>query len=206
MISSRDVFIYMFPGIMYFWVYFIGQGPMQEILSERERNTLARMLAAPVSLLEFLLSKILRCVLLCTAIQLLLLAASALLFGLRWGHPLLLLPAVLASSLSVTGLLGLVYALARTRDQAYSISSVVVIVCAFAGGSFFPFRDLPAFLQAVGQFTPNRWSVLAFQTIAFSPPPADVVKPVALLCAIGLAGCVAAVLLFRRQWAGGGRR
>jgi ABC-type Na+ efflux pump permease subunit len=96
MISAKEVFVFMFPGIMYFWVFFIGQGPMQEILTERDTHTLHRLLASPVSLFQFLLSKMIRCFLLCGSIQLLLLLASAGLAGIWWGDPFLLVLVVLA--------------------------------------------------------------------------------------------------------------
>ena len=194
----KDVYIFMFPGIMYFWVYFIGQGPMLEVLNERETHTLQRMLASPISLSQFLLSKMIRCFLLCAAVQLLLLLASAVLFGISWGNPLLLVPAVLACALSVTGLLAFIYAMARTKEQAYSLSHVIVIVCALVGGSFFPFENMPAFLQAIGRFSPNRWGVLAIQSVAWSQPSADLVKPVLFLCLLGLAGSATAFFLFCR--------
>lgn len=202
----KDVFVYMFPGIVYFWLFFIAQGPMQEILNEQEHRTLQRMLAAPVSVLEFLLSKVIRCFLLCAVIQGLLLVVSAVLFGVRWGSPLLLAPAVLACSLSVTGLLALIYALAQTKIQAYSLSSVIVIVCALVGGSFFPFYEMPAFLQTIGQYSPNRWGIRAIQIVAWSQPPVNVVKPIAILCTVGVVGSTAAVALLHRRLAFGGRR
>ena len=54
-----DVFIYMFPGIVYFWIFFIAEDPMQEILQEKDAHTLQRLLAAPVTVSQFLLSKML---------------------------------------------------------------------------------------------------------------------------------------------------
>jgi len=205
MISTKEIFVFMFPGILYFWVFFIGQGPMQEILNERDTHTLHRMLASPVSLLQFLLSKMIRCFLLCGSIQLLLLLASAGLAGVWWGDPFLLVPVILACALSVTGLLAFIYTLAKTKEQAFSSSSGIAVVCALVGGSFFPFEHFPAFLQAIGQFAPNRWAILALQTVASSQPGVNVVKPVAFLCAIGLVGSVTACLLFRRQLAAGGK-
>jgi len=205
MISTKEMFVFMFPGIMYFWVFFIGQGPMQEILNERDSHTLHRLLASPVSLLQFLLSKMLGCFLLCGSIQMLLLLASAGLAGVWWGDPFLLVPVILACALSVTGLLAVVYALAKTKEQAYSSSSGIVVVCAVLGGSFFPFENFPALLQAIGQFVPNRWAILALQTVASSQPGVHVVKPVVFLCAIGLVGSVTACLLLRRQLAAGGK-
>jgi len=205
MISTKEIFVFMFPGIMYFWVFFIGQGPMQEILSERDTHTLHRLLVSPVSLVEFLLSKMIRCFLLCGSIQLLLLLASAGLAGVWWGSPFLLVPVVLACALSVTGLLAVIYAVAKTKEQAYSSSSGIVVVCGLLGGSFFPFEHFPALLKAIGQFAPNRWAILALQTVASSQPAVNVVRPVVLLCAMGLAGSVAACFLFRRRMAAGGK-
>jgi ABC-2 type transport system permease protein len=157
------------------------------------------MLASPVSLSEFLLSKMIRCFLLCAATQFLLLFASALLFGINWGNPLLLVPGVLACALSVTGLLAFIYATARTKEQAYSLSHVIVIVCALVGGSFFPFENMPAFLQAIGRFSPNRWGVLVIQTVAWSQPSADLVDPLVFLCALGLLGSAIAFFVFCRR-------
>ena len=142
MFTTQDVYIFMFPGIMYFWVFFIGQGPMQEILDERDAHTLGRMLASPVTVLEFLLSKMIRCFLLCALIQLVLLAASAVLFGVEWGDLRLLVPVVLVCALSVTGVLAFIYALSRTKTQAFAMCNVVIIVFGLVGGSFFPFSRL----------------------------------------------------------------
>jgi ABC-2 type transport system permease protein len=205
MISAKEVFVFMFPGIMYFWVFFIGQGPMQEILTERDTHTLHRLLASPVSLFQFLLSKMIRCFLLCGSIQLLLLLASAGLAGIWWGDPFLLVLVVLACTLSVTGLLAVIHALAKTREQAYSSSSGIVVVCGLLGGSFFPFEHFPALLQAIGRFVPNRWAIVALQTVASSQPGVNVIKPVVLLSAMGLIGSVTACLLLRRQLAAGGK-
>ena len=206
MITTKNVFIYMFPGIMYFWLFFIGQSPMQEILNERERHTLGRMLAAPVSVLEFLLSKMIRCFLLCASTQALLLVVSTFLFGIRWGNPLLLGASVLACALSVTGFLAFIYSLVKTQEQAYSFSSGIIIVCALVGGSFFPFNSLPGFLKAVGWFSPNRWGILSIQTIAWSQPLDGLVKSLIILCAIGLVGSVTAFILLYRRLTGGGKR
>jgi ABC-type multidrug transport system permease subunit len=205
MTFAKHVFVYMFPGIMFFWVFFIGQIPMQEILDERDAHTLQRLLAAPVSLLQFLLSKMLRCFLLCGLIQMLLLAASALLAGVWWGNPLLLLAVVPACAFAVTGLLAVISALTKTKEQAYSLSSGIAVFCALLGGSFSSFEALPGLLKVIGQCVPNRWAILAFQSVARSQPAVNVVRPVLFLCAMGLVGCLAACLMFHRQLAAGGK-
>ena len=71
---------------MYFWVLFIGQGPMQEVLQDKDNRVLPRILACPVTPGQFVLSKMLRCFLLCSLAAILLLVSSALLFGIKLGQ------------------------------------------------------------------------------------------------------------------------
>jgi ABC-2 type transport system permease protein len=195
----NEVFQFVLPGTMYFWILFIGQGPLQEVLSEKEANTLSRLLASPVTLRQFLLSKMIRCFLLCAIVQTVLLLLSGLGFGMRWGNPAILAVVVVMSAWSMMGLLALIYSLARTREQANSISSILILGLAMLGGSMFPFEQLPAFLQAVGQFTPNRWSIVAFQSVMKAKPLADLVMPLGVLAGVGFLGGATALCLFQRQ-------
>ena len=94
----------------------------------------------------------------------------------------------------MTGLLALIYALARTKEQANVLSPLVLILFAMLGGSMFPYENLPAFLQKFGQCIPNRWGVLALQGVARAKPLADLVGPLAGLVALGAVGSLAGVL------------
>jgi ABC-2 type transport system permease protein len=201
-----DFLLILLPGTMYLWVLFIGQGPMQEVLQERDNHVLSRILASPVTLPQFVLSKMLRCFVLCALGLLLLVLLTALLFGIHWGSPPVLGVVIAACALSMTGLLAFLYSLARTREQATVLPSVILLILAMAGGNMFPFENLPAFLQVVGQFTPNRWGVLALRDAAASKPMLEMLKPLAGLVALGALGCMTAFCLFRRQLAEGRRK
>jgi ABC-2 type transport system permease protein len=190
-------------GAMYFWILFIGQAPLQEILQEKEQRILPRILACPVTLGEYLCAKMLRCFVLCSLATVLLIITSALLFGIKWGSAPKLAVVILIWSGSMTGLMALIYSLARTREQANVISPLVLMVFAMLGGSMFPYDNLPKFLQLVGQYTPNRWAVLTMLGVVRSKPMAELVGPVAGLLLLGLLGSLLAVLLFRRQFAAG---
>ena len=100
----KEVYLFMFPGLMYFWVFFIAQDATREILHERDTRILQRILSSPVTLFQVLLfqvllAKMIRCGLLCGAIQGLLLVASAWLFGIEWGNPYLLVAVVMVVAL-----------------------------------------------------------------------------------------------------------
>jgi ABC-2 type transport system permease protein len=192
--------------MMYLWVLFIGQGPMQEVLHERDTHILSRILASPVTLSQFVLSKMIRCFVLCGLGLFLLVVLTSLLFRIHWGNAPTLGLVIAACALSMTGLLAFLYSLARTREQASVMPTVFLLVIAMAGGNMFPFENLPAFLQMVGRFTPNRWGVLALQGVAASKPMVELLKPLIGLVALGAMGSVTALFLFRRQLAGGRAR
>ena len=194
-----EYLMFVLPGAMYFWILFIGQGPMQDILQEKERHILPRILASPVTVEQYVCAKMLRCFVLCSLATVLLIVTSALLFGIKWGPPPKLALVVVIWSGSMTGLMALIYGLARTREQANVISPLVLMVFAMLGGSMFPYENLPKFLQLVGQYTPNRWAVLAMLGVVRSKPWTELVAPVAALLALGGLGSLLAILLFRRQ-------
>ena len=203
--AMSDFLMFLLPGAMYFWILFIGQGAMQEVLLEQETRILPRILACPVTAGQYVLSKMLRCFVLCSLAAILLLIASALMFGVKWGNWLELAATVAVWAGSMTGTLALIYALARTREQANVLSPLVLLLFAMLGGSMFPYENLPAFLQKLGQYSPNRWAVLALQGVARSKPLADLAVPFAALVVLGAAGSVAAFFLFKRRLADGGR-
>jgi ABC-2 type transport system permease protein len=126
-----------------------------------------------------------------------------LLFGIHWGNPVLVAVVITACALSMTGLLALIYSLARTREQANVMSSIILLVLAMVGGSMFPYESLPGFLQAVGQLTPNRWGVLALRAVAGSKPLVELAKPLLGLVSLGALGSGLAFVLFRRHLAHG---
>jgi ABC-2 type transport system permease protein len=198
-----DILFILLPGAIYFWVLFLVQGPMQEVLEEAENKVLPRLLAGPVTRGQYVLSKMLRCFLLSTLAVVLLLGSSSVLFGIQWGHPLKVAVVVAAWAASMTGLMAVLYSVTRTREQAGVFSPVVLVVFAMLGGSMFPYENLPDFLQALGQFTPNRWAVLTLQGVARSKPLGELAGPFLGLLAVAGLGTLLAFVLFNRRLAAG---
>ena len=64
--AMSDILLILLPGAMYFWVLFIGQWPLQEVLQEQESRILPRILSCPVTPGQYVLSKLLRCFVLCS--------------------------------------------------------------------------------------------------------------------------------------------
>lgn len=202
----NELFQSILPGMMYFWTLFLGQTLMAEVGQERDNNTLFRILSGPVTLSQFVMSKMLRCLVVCALIQALLLVLCAWAFGIHWGPVHVATVVVLSSALSMTGLLSFLYSLSRTKEQARVFTTLALLICALVGGSMFPFELLPHFLQIIGQFTPNRWGVIALQRSCQAHSFDGMEKPVGILTAIGIGGCVAGFLLFLRNFRFGGRK
>lgn len=200
-----EMVLMLLPGAMYFWVLFIGQGPFQEVLQEKQNLILPRLLASPVTPAQYVLSKMLRCMVLCGIALVLLLIAGTFLFGIKWGNPLKLAGVVLVWAFSMTGLLALIFSLARTREQANVLSPLVLMLFAMLGGSMFPYESLPALLQMVGQYCPNRWGVLVLQGVARSKPLVELARPLMGLMALGILGTGISFILFQRRLANGNR-
>jgi ABC-2 type transport system permease protein len=191
---------------MYFWVLLIGQWPLQEVLQEKESRILPRILSCPVTPGQYVLSKLLRCFMLCSLAVILLLVSSAVLFGVKWGNPLKLALVVAAWAGSMTGLLAMVFSLSRTKEQANVLSPLVLLTCAMLGGSMFPYENMPHVLQLLGSYVPNRWAVLGLQSVARAKPLADLIWPVAELLLIAAVGGGLGFFLFTRQLIGGRRK
>jgi ABC-2 type transport system permease protein len=200
-----DIIALILPGMMYFWVMFIAQMPMQEVINEREINTLARILASSVTPGQFVLSKMIRSFLLCVLIQSLLLLITSIGFGTHWGTLPIVALVVLVSAWSMTGLLAFLFSLARTKEQAHVFSTITLLMCALVGGSMFPYEQLPGFLQMVGRFSPNHWGIIAMQKAAHLKSIGELVIPLTGLAGIGAGGCGLAYVLFKRQILKGGR-
>jgi len=199
-----DLLLVLLPGSMFFWVLFIGQSPLQEILYDAHASILARVLSCPVTATQFVLAKMVRSFVLCAVSLVSLILLTWGLFGIRWGNPLVLAVVTFVCAASMTGLLALIYSIARTREQATVIAPLVLMTLAMVGGSMFPFENLPPFLQAVGQWTPNRWGVLLLQGAARSKPLAELVRPFLCLSVLGFAGSALALTQFKKRLERGG--
>jgi ABC-2 type transport system permease protein len=194
-----EIILFILPGAMYFWLLFIGQVPMQEILRERETKVLPRLLSCPVAPGQYLLAKLMRCFVLCALALVLLLIVSGLLLGIRWGDPLRLAITVITWAASMTGFLALLFGGIRSREQANAISPFVLMCFALVGGSMFPYENLPPFLQTIGKFSPNRWAVETLLGCARAKPMSELARPFLELWGVALFGSALGIFLFRRQ-------
>ena len=73
--------------------------------------------------------------------------------------------ACLGTSVLASGLALLLASLCKTQTQMNAVSTFAVLLLSAIGGSMVPRFMMPAWLQDIGTFTPNYWSIEAFYGI-----------------------------------------
>ena len=160
------------PAWTVFAIFFIIVAFSQRIVEERKSGVNKRILTLPVNPSKLLLGKAITYVLI-SEIQM------AIILGLGfWLMPLIGLPTLvingsLASlfiytipvSLASGGLALLIGSWSKTRDQAASFGSVVVIIFAALGGVWVPVFAMPGALQTVAKLSPLNWALDGYYSI-----------------------------------------
>jgi ABC-type multidrug transport system permease subunit len=155
------------PSYTVMFAYFLVLTVGWMFVAERRQGTLKRLRAAPLSRSQILLGKLLPCLFLSIGQGLFLLAAGKLVFGMSWGaEPWLLVPVVLATSLSAMGLALLVSSMARTEAQVAIYGTLLVLVLAGVSGCLMGDRDLmPEAMQQLSLVTPQAWALVAYKQL-----------------------------------------
>ncbi|MBI3244530.1 MAG: ABC transporter permease [Chloroflexi bacterium] len=198
-----DILAYLAPGMaLLFLMYTVSNGG-RTILAERHEGTLPRLLTTPTTAAQVLGGKLLGIFFTGLAQVGILILASTLLFGLKWGDPLAVFLLVAAVAAGATGWGSLLAAIAKTPAQVSSAGTAMMLMFGVLGGSFGFNFPLPGWLQIAGKLTPNSWGLEGFTALGTGGALADVVTPIIALLIMAAVLFTIAVALFRRQgWAG----
>jgi len=199
----KEVFQVLFPGLMLLWVCFIANGLFADVMVESRSRTLARLIGSGVSLEEFVLSKVLRCLAVCLICEFILIVFTKLVFDLPWRSPLLLAVVLTSFNLSVLGILALVYGYARSPDLANGITTFLFLTAGALGGGLIPFNELPAGVQTVGQWSMIRLANRGIEGLFQSRPPWEILRPSLILLTGGMLLTVLGVSVLRRRFLAG---
>lgn len=194
-----DILAYMAPGMaLLFLMYTVSYGG-RSILAERSQGTLPRLLVSPTSTAQVLGGKVLGILFTGIAQVGILILASSVFFGVKWGDPLgvtLLIPAVV---IGAAGWGMLITALSRSPAQVGSIGSALMLIFGILGGSFISLDQMPAFVQTISRITPNAWGLDGFTTLALGGTLPNLMKPITALLIMGAVLFGVAVVLFSRK-------
>ena len=184
------------PGMLFMSLLFIAGGMAGDIWEEQQMGTLKRALSTPQSARRLLAGKLVAGIVMMTVIGSVALAAGTVLFDLAWWR----VPAALAWSVFAGGALLALFTplqmLASSQRAADMLSSTILFPLMMLGGSFFPFDYMPAWMAAVGRWTPNGLGVARLKDLLYG----DVaLAPIAIsmaIAALGIGVPAAAAFLF----------
>jgi ABC-2 type transport system permease protein len=194
-----DILAYMAPGMaLMFLMYTVSYGG-RSILAERSQGTLPRLLVSPTSTSQVLGGKVLGIFFMGVAQTGILILASTIFFGVKWGDTAGLVVLILAAVFGATGWGMLITALSRTPAQVANIGSAIMLIFGILGGSFINLEQMPPALRMFSRITPNVWGLDGFTTLALGGTLPNLIEPLTALFVMGVLLFGVAVFMFNRN-------
>ncbi|MGB3715710.1 MAG: ABC transporter permease [Candidatus Promineifilaceae bacterium] len=157
------------PSMTVLFVFLTAQTTAQSVYDEKKIGSFRRLLAAPITKSSLMSGKMLPNFLTVLLQVVVIFFAAIVIFPLLgWdkltlgNDPLALILMVLVTALCSTALGALISAIAKTEAQIGGVSTVILWVLAFIGGTIVPFFLLDNALAAIGKLTPQYWAVTGF--------------------------------------------
>ncbi|HEY3968973.1 MAG TPA: ABC transporter permease [Planctomycetaceae bacterium] len=164
--GSSIIFQTLIPAFLVMFAFFLVNIMSNSFISERKLGTLRRLQMSRLSPVQLLWGKTLPFLIVSIVQCLLLFLAGKLMFGMSWGtYPWMLLPVVVTTSVSATGMGLLLATIVRTESQVASYSTFLVVVLAGISGCYMPRAWLPELMQKVSLVTPHAWALIAYQEL-----------------------------------------
>jgi ABC-type Na+ efflux pump permease subunit len=188
-------------GTAILMLLFSVAGVGTSILEEKENGTINRLLYSPLKGSTILFSKML----FAFFISIIQLSAMFLFAGLIFNMDLFInFPAlilmIIATAFAVSSLGILLAAIAKTRQQAQNLSTIIILIMSVIGGSMIPLFIMPAILQKLALFTVNYWAIQGFYDIFWRALPLQSILPkILILLSIGVVMTLASIQLFKKR-------
>jgi ABC-2 type transport system permease protein len=199
--ADFDWLTYMAPSMAIMFLMFTVSNGGRSILAERDWGTLPRLLTTPTRATQIIGGKVAGIYLTGLAQMAILILASSLMFGVKWGSGLGVLLLTLALVAAATGWGAVLAAYSRTAAQANQLGTMIALLFGMLAGNFVPRIALPSWLRTVGLVTPNAWGLEGFSSLTAGGGASEIVAPVVALLVMAAALFAVATVAFRRQYA-----
>jgi ABC-2 type transport system permease protein len=189
-------------GQLIFFSFYTAASTAQSIITEEEQMTLPRLFTTPTPRTAILAGKFICIFVLVLGQAVVLTVASAVIFHIRWGQPLTFALVTLGLVAVSSGLGLFLMSFVRSSRQAGLVLGAVLTVLGMAGGLFSTGMDvLPRAFETVALFTPHGWVLRGWKLSLAGAGPGDVLLPVAVVVAMGIAFFTFGAVSFRRRLA-----
>jgi ABC-type multidrug transport system permease subunit len=189
-------------GMLIFFAFFSGASTAESILREHEEGTLARLFTTPTSRGGILAGKFLAVFITLVVQVIVLLVASSLVFGIRWGDPLVVGLVALGLIVSAAGLGVFLMSLLKSTRQSGPVMGGVLTITGMLGGLFTTgFQNLPEIYDTVTLFTPHGWVLRGWKLSLRGGGVDDVLLPFLVTLGAGIVFFAVGTFFFRRRFA-----
>ncbi len=192
-------------GMMVFYIFFTGAASAQSLLQEEEGGTLPRLFTTPTPISSVLGGRILASLVTLLLQVVVLLLASALIFGIDWGQPLPLALVTLGLVLLAASFGLFLTSLLKDTRQAGIVYGGVLTVLGMVGMIGIFTAGVPgasgAAFETVSLLTPQGWGVRGYQLLLEGGNVGDIVVPVAVMLGLGAIFFVLGLFRFRKRFA-----
>ncbi|MBN1780819.1 ABC transporter permease [bacterium] len=199
--DRATVFAYILCGVLVMSLLFSLEILNRDFFFEQENHTLTRQLLA-TGIFRFVTAKLLF-IYLSGMISFAVVWMIAIpLFGIGVTPVLLLRLAVFALVLmaGLTGVISLIYALARNRNQGQSIAPAVILGFSMLGGAMVPLGSMPGFIRSLAVISPVYWGINAMQRLVVEQAPiGDILQHILVLGLLAILFLVPSVFLQKRK-------
>jgi ABC-2 type transport system permease protein len=172
--STLTVYSYILPAMSIMFLLFICNIVFEDLLREKEKGTLLRMLVSPMQLSEFIWSKILASAVIGMLCTLVLIGVGFGVFSIKWGHPILVFLIIFSLNILIAGFISVLYSFVRTERQAGALITSVILIMSLLGGSMIPVENFPGFIQTFSKLTVNYWGLKVFQKAIVEDPVTEI--------------------------------
>jgi len=171
------------------------------ILEEKENGTLNRLMYSPLKSNAILYGKMLFTFVIALVQLIVMFLFSWIAFGLdiTTNLPALILM-IIATGFAVSSFGIFLAAIAKTRQQARSLSTLIILTMSAIGGSMIPLFVMPAIMQKIAVFSVNYWGIQGFYDIFWrNLPLIDILPKMGILLAIGSVMTLISIRLFKKN-------
>jgi len=190
-------------GMLVFFVFFTGVFSFETIVTESENGTLSRLFSTPVHRGIIFAGKYLAALLLLIIQVTVLVVASTVAFGIKWGS----LPSILLSAtgmiIAATGFGIMLMSLIKNSKQSGPVVGGILAVTGMMGGLFFQAGNDDSFdvFRFLNLLTPQGWAHKAWKASLAGEQFSSIFPITLVLLAIGLVCFVIGTLQFRKRFA-----
>lgn len=187
------------PGYSVMFLLFGVMLGAEGLLEERDKGTLGRLLVAPVAKTSILGGKLMAQFMIALVQMAILFGVGHFVFGMHLGNSipgLVLMIVMTAFTATAFGIL--LASLVKTRRQATSVGTLVIILMSALGGSWWPLSIEPEFMQKLGHLTINAWALDGMNALILEGATMrDILPDAAALLIYGCACFLVGIRMFR---------